>query len=912
MTTKLPNIPEFDGTNAADVVGAIKEALEVRVGRRGDALDAGVTFRDLEALGFVEQSETASTLGPLSSRVNLKSNFLTGDTPTVYDPAKDLTTPPAPNDLRATAVFGTVLLSWSQSAFSNQSYWEVHRAFSNDLSSAVLIGTSNTQFFVDDVGEDRTVYYWVRTVSAAGIKSAWNSSFGTEVKTGIDPAKIIKAIEGEILESSLSRDLASRITDTNDQVRINVKRITAEAQTRAAAILAEATARQAAITQEATTRQTADLSLASQITTVTASLGQLDAAIQQEATARANGDSAEALLRETLATQMRGTYNGTDVTQLTSGLVYSERVARSTADGALASRSDALEATVYNPTTGLPATRSLLINDYYTKVATDQAIALSSSTLNSSFNNTLQGYVTNATLTSLYYTASQTDQAISQSSSTLTATFNNTLSGYATTAAVQQNYFAKADGQSLQGQYTVKIDLNGHVSGFGLASTLVNGTPSSAFIVRADKFAIVDPASTANSLTNSPSADTVPFAVSGGAVYIKSAFIQDASISSAKIGDLAANKITAGNINAAIGIRAGNIYGAHLYGGGTTTVNPDGSFTANNPTFKVELGNVEIVSANFKIKTLATATSTFTPFQVVNGIVYMDTAFIRDGTITTAQIQNASINNAQIVSLSADKITTGTLDAGLITIDGVTLDTYYDSGIGRNRLRIRDLGVTTAKIQDLSVTTGKINDLAVSTLKIAGNAITLPETYGSSDKYVTTPISVTSAGYVYVGYGNGDYIYDAEFLGYYYVGEGNGDYTISGGGSLSGGLTAIETPVISVGVDATAGIQIVFYAIVDGSAVSDAGQDLYMQVRKYNGFTWTGYSTVAYNKVGLRTASGNTQASLAVAMTHTAVDLQSIQIRVLAGTRAVHQPAGTGSNPSYLRNITISVLGAKR
>lgn len=108
----------------------------------------------------------------------------------------------------------------------------------------------------------------------------------------------------------------------------------------------------------------------------------------------------------------------------------------------------------------------------------------------------------------------------------------------------------------VKAQYTVKIDLNGHVSGFGLASTIVNGTPTSAFIVRADKFAIVDPASTSNNLTNTPSADTVPFQVVNGQTFIKAAFIQDATITNAKIFSVAANKITAGTVTAAIDLQA--------------------------------------------------------------------------------------------------------------------------------------------------------------------------------------------------------------------------------------------------------------------------------------------------------------------------------------------------------------------
>lgn len=108
----------------------------------------------------------------------------------------------------------------------------------------------------------------------------------------------------------------------------------------------------------------------------------------------------------------------------------------------------------------------------------------------------------------------------------------------------------------LSAQYTVKVDVNGHVAGFGLASQVVNDTPTSAFIIRADKFAIVDPASTSNSLTYTPSADTVPFSVVNGQTYIKAAFIQDATITNAKIQSVDADKITAGTITAAVDLRA--------------------------------------------------------------------------------------------------------------------------------------------------------------------------------------------------------------------------------------------------------------------------------------------------------------------------------------------------------------------
>lgn len=147
--------------------------------------------------------------------------------------------------------------------------------------------------------------------------------------------------------------------------------------------------------------------------------------------------------------------------------------------------------------------------------------------------------------------ATNADGSASAAASTvngLTARLNN---AGGTGVTVEQAYSASASSVAgLQAQYSVKIDNNGHVSGFGLNSVAVNGVPESAFVIRADKFAIVDPASTANNSTNTPSADVIPFGVTNGVVYIKSAAIEDGTITNAKIGAIDADKITTGFIRA--------------------------------------------------------------------------------------------------------------------------------------------------------------------------------------------------------------------------------------------------------------------------------------------------------------------------------------------------------------------------
>lgn len=88
-------------------------------------------------------------------------------------------------------------------------------------------------------------------------------------------------------------------------------------------------------------------------------------------------------------------------------------------------------------------------------------------------------------------------------------------------ASVEVAYLALADSvDGLEAQYTVKVTAGGAVAGFGLAATSpVGGTPSSAFIISADKFAIVSP-SYAGGLTNFPTGANMPFSVDADGVYV--------------------------------------------------------------------------------------------------------------------------------------------------------------------------------------------------------------------------------------------------------------------------------------------------------------------------------------------------------------------------------------------------------
>lgn len=96
--------------------------------------------------------------------------------------------------------------------------------------------------------------------------------------------------------------------------------------------------------------------------------------------------------------------------------------------------------------------------------------------------------------------------------------FNDGTPGLAT---VEQKMTATADRSTgLEAQYTLKVQAGGKVAGFGLAATSsVAGAATSAFIVQADKFAIVSASDNITDPAN-PDLSRVPFGVDASGIYI--------------------------------------------------------------------------------------------------------------------------------------------------------------------------------------------------------------------------------------------------------------------------------------------------------------------------------------------------------------------------------------------------------
>jgi hypothetical protein len=133
----------------------------------------------------------------------------------------------------------------------------------------------------------------------------------------------------------------------------------------------------------------------------------------------------------------------------------------------------------------LAAAKSFAQSYSYSKADADSSLTATANQLRSEFATLNQGAgATVAWVQEYAYSKAQANDAIASATQQL----STTVAGHTSTLEIQ--------GQSISGfgaQYTVKIDNNGYMAGYGLASTPINGVPTSSFIVLADRFAVALP-----------------------------------------------------------------------------------------------------------------------------------------------------------------------------------------------------------------------------------------------------------------------------------------------------------------------------------------------------------------------------------------------------------------------------------
>lgn len=535
IVPSIPKPPSGISPELARYLEALSEAIEIRLGRRGDPRDRAVTARELVDSGVAVEYQYRPYVN-------------NSGVPTFVNPSSPLAVsrPTAPTSFTATGAYETVVLGWDFARYSGHSQTEVWRHDSDSIGDAQLLAVTTGRSYTDNIGSDSSYYYWVRHINIANVPGPFNSSNGTIGTTAPNVDLILSELSGAITATELATALNTRINLIDD----------------ASTVVGSVDYR---VAQEAAQRAAAVTLLQDQVNDLLAIEAYDNAttyAIGDQVTYNGNLYKAIAATTGNLPTDTNywdelGNYSslGEFVGENAAAIIELNNVSASSTS-ANAQALSALQSTVADPVTGLSATRATLINDYYTSAQADSAISTATTNLVSTTDLTtaLGDYTTTATLTSNYYTATEADTAISTAVNTLATTVDGNTTAISTQAT---------SINGLEAQYTVKIDNNGAVAGYGLASTTTDsGQITSEFIVNADRFSILANAGD----TGTPQ---VPFIVTNAGVingvsypagtYIADAFIRNGTITTAKIGDaqidnakiasLSADKITAGTLS---------------------------------------------------------------------------------------------------------------------------------------------------------------------------------------------------------------------------------------------------------------------------------------------------------------------------------------------------------------------------
>jgi hypothetical protein len=280
--TKVPGLPKAPADISPGLrryLESLSEAVEIRLGRRGDTRDRAVTLRELIDSGL------AVELANRPFDPNGGSNF-TGDTG-----AADTTIPPAPTGFTVNGGYSVMLLFWDApyDQYSNHSLTEVWRHDSNVLGDAQLVGVSSGFSFSDPCGEGQSFYYWIRYVNTNGIIGPYNSTAGTLGQTALDVVNTLEVLQGAITEDAFYQGLNDRIdlievhdvSIGNNATEINGLKVVVNDPTTGVAATATAVNQ---LTTSVTTLDGEVQTLSSNVSQVNTTVGNLSTTVQTNST----------------------------------------------------------------------------------------------------------------------------------------------------------------------------------------------------------------------------------------------------------------------------------------------------------------------------------------------------------------------------------------------------------------------------------------------------------------------------------------------------------------------------------------------------------------------------------------------------------------------------------------------------
>lgn len=446
-----------------------------------------------------------------------------------------VTKPDDPNNssqLTASTAFGGIDVAWAYPTINPHavSYTRLFRGISSDFNNAIELHTVTGSIFYDKLNPVKTTtyYYWIKVVSINGTEGDLvGPASANAVPIG---EQTLASISSRIDKGVLAQELKSQIDDIveiNKNLANEIKDRLLHNEALQAALAAVQTANGQAATyllSEVKERKTADSALLDALNVMAVGIGENAAAIVEEKTVRVTKE-------ESVAHDIQTLYSETANNQ---AAIINEQQTRTTKELATATKLTQLLSDVAGNTSAI------------NQEITTRATAIDATTRNLTVQISQLNDATAAAIQNEANTRVNADDALSQQIATTESKLNGNISQVQTKASTD---IATVNGKvvSIGALYTVKVNVNGLVGGFGVYNDgreIQAGFDVNTFWIGSSTYDKVR-----------------PFIVSNGIVYIDSARIRDADITTLKI---------AGN---AVTIPTTCYGGAYTGNGGFQTIN---------------------------------------------------------------------------------------------------------------------------------------------------------------------------------------------------------------------------------------------------------------------------------------------------------------------------------------------------
>lgn len=570
MKRDLPAISSEIAARPRGQIEAIREAVQILIGTRGEALDRAITFRDIVRNADGSISIGGGTAGGTPGGGTIVIN------PPGAGEEPDLTPPPTPTGLVVTAGLSNIYVEWEVATYlmghgpgQTNVYgcpWPETDLTPPTFSEAVLVGVAPHAMTLYTIETEPSTRWcvWIKFQTADGVESATpaGGANGAQATTSADIGALLDLLNGQITASQLHAALGARI-DLIDGPASLPGSVAARVQT---------------VQSTATNAQTTADAAAALATTVQAQVNEAAGIEPLRAWTFASGADGWSASAATL-------------TPDTGTLVWAPTSSNATLSKTftLAERFSGAQATLVRARVKrIAGTGAWEGNCYYSTAG---------HVSNASFVKTIAAPANPGDWTVLEWdmralTAGGSDwtsneilglriDLVSDGGSQWRIDWIVVGAPNATPlhAAVAQEITARASADGYLGaQYTLRLTAGNLIGGFGISGTAApDAQPTIDFGIRANKFFIAPPEGSPGGIGNIVpfvvqttsqvvNGVTIPAGVYMDAAYIKNlnaltARLGNAWITNAMVADLSAAKITAGSITTGAHIQSANYVG---------------------------------------------------------------------------------------------------------------------------------------------------------------------------------------------------------------------------------------------------------------------------------------------------------------------------------------------------------------